>query len=176
MVLPSEEQGGDRQPEAEELKRAINKAVQKVGRDLEGFSFNTAVSTLMELSNTMQRLRPALDGGDTWNWAVERVLLMLAPIAPHLADEVWHRRGHTESIHRESWPEYDEAMTVDEVVTIVVQVNGKVRDRLEAPRGEELESLQEQALASPRVAPHIEGKQVVKVVGIPDRLINIVVR
>ena len=175
MGQPSDD-GHDAQPAAEELQRGVNKAIKKVGADLESFEFNTSVSTLMELTNLMQRVRPELEGGKTWNWAVGRLLLIVAPIAPHLADELWHRWGHTESVHVQSWPEYDEAMTIDEVVTIVVQVNGRVRDRLEVPRGEEVESIREQALASPRVQPHVQGREIVKVVSVPEKLVNIVVR
>ncbi len=173
---PSDADGEDRQPASDELRRAVHKTIKKVGDDLESLQFNTAVSALMELTNLMQRLRPELEGSPGWNRSVELLLLILAPIAPHLADELWHRRGHTESIHRQRWPEYDEALTIDEVVTVVVQVNGKVRDRLELPRGEEEKTVVELALSSPRIQPHIEGRQVVKTVAIPDKLVNIVVR
>jgi leucyl-tRNA synthetase len=100
----------------------------------------------------------------------------MAPITPHITEELWHLHGHTESIHLQEWPAYDEAMTIDEVVTIVVQVNGKLRDRLEVPRGEEEESVKEQALASPRVQPHVRDRQIAKVISVPDKLVNIVVR
>ena len=154
----------------------MNKTIKKVGEDLETFQFNTAVSALMELTNLMQRVRQDLEGSEAWTWAVDRLMIVLAPIAPHLSEELWHRHGHERSIHLESWPGYDEAMTVDDVATVVIQVNGKLRDRLQVPRGEEMESVQEQALASPKVRPHIEGKQVVKVITVPDKLVNIVVR
>jgi leucyl-tRNA synthetase len=166
----------ERQPLAEDAHRAVHKTIQKVGEDLASYAFNTAVSSLMELTNFLLRHRSELEGTATWSWAVERLLLMLAPIAPHLADELWHRHGHKESIHLQPWPEFDEAMTIDEVVTIVVQVNGKLRDRMEVPRGEEMESVKEQALASSRVQPHIQGREVVKIVAVPDKLVNIVVK
>ncbi|HLJ67338.1 MAG TPA: leucine--tRNA ligase [Chloroflexota bacterium] len=165
----------NRQPEAENLQRVVNKTIKRVGRDLESFDFNTAVSALMELTNELQRVRPALEGSSVWNWAVERLVLMLAPIAPHLTEELWHRHGHDGSVHRQEWPTYDEALTLDEVVTVVVQVNGKVRDRLEVPRGEDIETVAEQALASPRVQPYLDNRRVVKIVKVPDRLVNIVV-
>jgi leucyl-tRNA synthetase len=167
---------GAPQPEAEDLRRAVNKTIKKVGHDLHSFAFNTAISSLMELTNLFQRLRGTLEGTEVWQWGVERLLLMMAPIAPYVTEELWHRRGHTESIHLEPWPEYDEALTVDEVATVVVQVNGKVRDRLEVPRGEEGQSIIEQALASARVQPHIEGREVLKTIYIPEKLVSIVVR
>jgi len=170
------ERAEDREPESLELRRAVHKTVKKVGADLKDFRFNTAVSALMELTNLMQRVRGALEGSETWSWAVERLLLILAPIAPHVADELWYMHGHHESIHLQPWPGFDPVMTVDDVVTVVVQVNGKLRDRLEVPRDEEMESVQEQALASPRVQPHLQGREVVNIVAVPNKLINIVVR
>jgi leucyl-tRNA synthetase len=100
----------------------------------------------------------------------------MAPITPHIAEELWHLQGHHESVHLQNWPEYDDVMTLDEVITIVVQVNGKLRDRLEVPRGEEQESVTEQAMASPKVQPYLEGHEVVKVITVPEKLVNIVVR
>jgi len=84
-------------------------------------------------------------------------LTLVAPIAPHITEELWHSLGHQRSIHLESWPTYDDALTLDEVVTVVIQVNGKLRDRLEVPRGTEMQSVQEQALASKRVQPYRRG-------------------
>jgi leucyl-tRNA synthetase len=130
----------------------------------------------MELTNLMQDLRTDLRGTPTWTWAVETLLEMVAPIAPHSSEEAWHRSGKQGSIHLRRWPAFDEAMTLDEVVTIVVQVNGKVRDRLLVPRGEETESVTEQALTSPRVRAYIEGREIVRVVAIPDKLVNVVVK
>lgn len=164
------------QPAALELRRAVNKTIKKVGDDLAGFQFNTAVSSLMELTNLMQRVRSDVGGTETWSWAVERLVIMLAPIAPYIAEELWHLRGHNQSVHLQEWPAYDEAQTIDDVVTVVVQVNGKLRDRLEVPRGQEGESVQEQALASPRVQPHVQGRKIVKIITVPDKLVNIVVR
>ena len=176
IAQPVERGGEEHQPAAEELRRAVNKTIKRVGIDLEGFEFNTAVSALMELTNLMQRVRTELAGSEAWAWAVERLLLILAPVAPYITEELWHLHGYSDSVHRRQWPSYDEAMTIDDVVTVVVQVNGKLRDRLEVPRGEETESVKEQALASPRVQPHVRGKEVVKVIAVPDKLVNIVVQ
>jgi leucyl-tRNA synthetase len=173
---PADSVEHDRQPEELELRRAVHKTIKRVTRDLDSFQYNTAVSALMELTNLMQRGRETLEGSPVWSWAVEHLLLLMAPITPHVSEELWHLHGHTESVHRQPWPAYDEAMTLDEVVTVVVQVNGKLRDRLFVPRGEEEESVREQALASPKVQPHIQGRQVVKIVTVADRLVNIVVR
>ncbi|MDQ2742278.1 MAG: class I tRNA ligase family protein, partial [Chloroflexota bacterium] len=173
---PEVTRGDQPQPEALELRRAVNRSIKKVGEDIETFQFNTAISSLMELTNTMQRLRGSLEGTQTWHWTLEHLLLMMAPIAPFITEELWHRQGHAGSIHLESWPMYDEALTVNEVVTIVVQVNGKVRDRLEVPRGEDMETVQEQALASEKVQPYVYGREIAKVIGVPDTLVNFVVK
>jgi leucyl-tRNA synthetase len=175
LAQPTQQNIADHEPAALELRRAVHKTIRKVGSDLEGLQFNTAVSALMELTNDMVRRRDELEGSSTWSWALRHLLLMIAPIAPHLAEELWRRHGHGRSIHLETWPDYDDALIVDDVITIVVQVNGKVRDRLEVPRGEEMESVVEQAQASPRVVPHLEGRAVAKVITLPGKLVNFVV-
>lgn len=164
------------EPEELELRRGVNKTIKRVTRNLDAFQYNTAVSALMELTNLMQRVRPAMEGSETWTWAIGELLRLMAPITPYVTEELWHRRGHEQSVHLEAWPQYDEAMTVEDVVTVVVQVNGKLRDRLEIPRGEDMETVKEQALASPKVQSHIEGKDVVRVITVPDKLVNVVVR
>jgi leucyl-tRNA synthetase len=166
----------DSKPAADDLRRFVHKTIKRVTEDLEGFDFNTAVSALMELTNAAQRYRADLEGSETWAWAIRTLLILSAPLAPHMTEELWHRHGHQESIHLQSWPEYDPAMTLDEVVTVVVQVNGKVRDRLEVPRGIEMESVVEEAQARPKVLAFTEGKQAVRVGTVPDKLANIVVR
>ena len=177
MAQPAEAQGrAPQEPEELELRRAVNRTIKRVQRDLERFQYNTAVSTLMELTNVMQRVRPVLEGTQVWEWAVEQMLRIMAPITPYITEELWHRRGHEMSVHLQPWPEYDEAMTIEDVVTVVVQVNGKLRDRLEVPRGEDVESVKEQALSSPRIQPYTEGKEIVNVVTVPDKLVNVVVR
>jgi leucyl-tRNA synthetase len=176
LAQPAETRRAEQQPAALELRRTVNKTIKRVGDDMAAFQFNTAVSSLMELTNLMQRVRDELEGSETWSWAVQQLLLMLAPMTPYISEELWHRHGHTDSVHLQSWPGYDEVMTVDEVVTVVVQVNGKLRDRLDVPRDEAMETVQEQALASPRVKPHLAEREIVKVVSVPNKLINFVVR
>jgi leucyl-tRNA synthetase len=161
---------------AEDVQRTVHKTIKKVGEDLEGFQFNTAVSALMELTNLLQRSRTSLEGTEMWKWATQQLVTMMAPMTPHIAEELWHLQGHGDSVHLQEWPAYDEVMTLDEVVTVVVQVNGKLRDRLEVPRGEEQESVTEQAMASPKVQPFLDGKEVVKIITVPEKLVNIVVR
>jgi leucyl-tRNA synthetase len=164
------------QPSASvELERAVNKTIKRVTEDMIRYQFNTSISALMELTNMMHRLRNDLEGSAAWKFALDRLLVMMAPIAPHVTEELWHRHGHEESVHRVKWPEFDEAMTIDELVTVVVQVNGKLRDRLEMARGAEPASVRQLALASPRVQPFVRGRRIVKVIEISDKLVNIVV-
>jgi leucyl-tRNA synthetase len=103
------------------------------------------------------------------------MLLMLAPIAPHITEELWLKiKPGSRSIHQQAWPEYDEALVAEDLVTLVVQVNGKVRDRLEIQAGTNKEETERLALAAPKVQTYLEGKQIRKVVVVPERLVNIV--
>jgi len=100
---------------------------------------------------------------------------MLAPIAPHITEELWEKiKPGSGSIHQQTWPEYEESLIVEDMVTLVVQVNGKVRDRLEMPAGTSKEEAEQSALAAPKVQSYLEGKQIRKVIVVPDRLVNIV--
>ncbi len=162
---------------ARDLRRLAHTTLAKVTEDIEEKRFNTAIAAMMELTNAMQRLR---DEGHAdaaaWTETVDLLTLMLAPPCPHVAEELWERAGHAYSVHQQSWPEYDPALTVRDTVDIAVQVNGKVRDRISiAPSADEA-TARAAAEASPRVADHLVGKQVVRVVFVPERLLNIVVR
>ena len=100
---------------------------------------------------------------------------MLAPIAPHITEELWQKlKPGSRSIHQQTWPEYDEALVAEDLVTLVVHVNGKVRDRLEMQAGTNKEETERLALAAPKVQTYLEGKQILKVVVVPERLVNIV--
>ena len=111
-----------------------------------------------------------------WREAIDSLLLLMAPSAPHLAEELWGRTGHEYSIHSQSWPEWDEELAREEEITLVVQVNGKLRDRLQVPTDVTEERAKELALASARVRAHTDGRQMLRVVYVPGRLVNVVVR
>jgi leucyl-tRNA synthetase len=135
------------------------------------------VAALMELTNAMQRQRDAgpIDRG-AWGDTVRLLVLMMAPACPHIAEELWERTGHEYSVHLQSWPEPDRALLRRETVEIPVQVNGRVRDRIEvSPDATEAEA-RSAAEASARVAEHLAGHEVARVVYVPGRLLNIVVR
>ncbi len=159
------------------LRRAVHTTLAKVTEDLEAKRFNTAIASMMELTNEMQRLR---DEGTTdeaaWNEACHLLTLMLAPPCPHIAEELWQRQGGGYSVHQQSWPEVDEAATVRDSVDVVVQVNGKVRDRVAlAPDADEA-TARSQAEAMPRIAEQLDGKEIVRVVYVAGRLLNFVVK
>jgi leucyl-tRNA synthetase len=158
------------------LRKRLHRAVQRATDDMEKFRFNTLIAGLMELTNDLQR---ALQAGpvhpQAWQEAVDSLLLLLAPLAPHIAEELWQRRGRPYSIHQQPWPSYDPELARPEEVTLVVQVNGRLRDRLTVPADISEEEARELALGSPRVRPHLGERPVRRIVYVPGKLVNIVV-
>ncbi len=152
-----------------ELDRAVQRTIKKVTEDLEGYHFNTAVAAMMELSTAAFHA-----SGPSRDAAIDALVLLLAPFAPHITEELWQRRGGQGSVHRQTWPAFDPAVARDVAVTIVAQVNGKVRDRLELAAGLSEDALKQAALASPKVAQAIAGLRVERVIVVADRLVNVV--
>ncbi|MFN3705554.1 MAG: leucine--tRNA ligase [Thermoflexales bacterium] len=161
---------------ARELRRIAHHTIQRYERDIRAFSFNTIVAAMMEFTNTLYKARDAgLVGTPAWNEAVEILVKLLAPIAPHLAEELWERLGRPYSVTQQPWPTVDEsALTVD-TITIVVQVNGKVRDRVTVPADADEEAVRRAALAAEGVRRFINGQQPKQVHYVKGRLINFVV-
>jgi len=164
-----------------ELLRATHRTIVKVTEDVErAYQFNTAIAALMELLNAATKLHADLGEGESADraalaGAVGTVLVLLSPFAPHIAEELWERMGHAAPLARAEWPEADPAMLVREVMTVVVQVNGKLRDKLELPAGAAEAAVKEAALASVAVQSHMGGKPPRKVIYVPGKLINVVV-
>ena len=159
--------------------RTLNKTIRKVTRDVEGFRFNTAVSALMELQNEVLDVWSGARGALTlaqWREVVTAMTLLIAPMAPHLGEEVWELLGHGETVLDAPWPSWDEELAADEVVTVVVQVNGKLRDRLEVPVDAEKDAVLELARTAANTVRFLEGKQIVKEIFVPGKLVNFVVR
>jgi len=160
-----------------ELLRTTHQTIRKVTNDLEKLRFNTMVSALMELTNYLTAVKEAgLVTAADWDWAIDRLILMLAPSAPHITEEIWQQTGHNYSVHNQSWPEWDESLAKDEEVTLVVQVNGKLRDRITVPASISEDEAKKIAMASDKVKTNLEGKTVVKEIYVPGKLLNIVVR
>ncbi len=159
------------------VQRLTHRTVKRVTKDLDDFQFNTMVSALMELTNELLPLKDQpVARTREWREAIEKLVLMMAPSTPYVAEELWERLGNEYSVHLQSWPEFDDELTRDKTVDLVVQVNGKVRDRMTVdPTIEEAEALT-RALALPRVQELIDGKSPAKVIFVPGRLLNIVVR
>ena len=163
-----------------ELRRKTHRTIAKLSEDMEDFRFNTGVAALMEWVNAMYEVANALPKGQrsaALDEAIETLVQLLAPIAPHIADEMWEGLGMEGFLYKHSWPESDQAVAeAAEKMIIVVQVNSKLRDKLEAAPGTDMEQIKADALKLPGVARHIEGKEIVKVVVVPGKLVNVVVK
>lgn len=162
-----------------DLRRLTHQTIKRVSEDIEGrFNFNTAISAIMELVNGLYAYR---DKEANCNLlvvkeAVESLILLLAPFAPHITEELWQALGYKTSVHLESWPKFvPEALTVDEV-TVVVQINGKVREKIIIPVNMDKKEVEEHVLAQPKIAEQVEGQDIVKVVVVPNKLVNIVIK
>ncbi|MCH7522509.1 MAG: leucine--tRNA ligase [Chloroflexi bacterium] len=160
-----------------DLRRLTHQTIRKATADMERFRFNTLLAALMELTNGLLRHRDAgpVDR-DAWIEGVQSLLLMLAPVAPHVSEELWARSGRPYSVHTQAWPTWDDDLAREDEITLVVQVNGKLRDRIQAPADIDEERAKELALASERVRQFTKGKQVAKIIYVPGKLVNLVVR
>jgi len=165
------QEGGNLSPEdTEQVTRLLHKTIKKVTADTSSLDFNTAISQMMIYSNELVRLETV--PRTLW----EPLVVMLSTYAPHLGEELWEKLGHRESVSKSVWPVYDESLTVDSEATIVVQVNGKIRDKFSAAAGTCAEELEKTARELPGVKKWLEGHSVVKVITVPGKLVNIVVK
>ncbi|MBI4303072.1 MAG: leucine--tRNA ligase [Chloroflexi bacterium] len=159
------------------LARITHQTIRKVTNDLERIHFNTMLAALMEFTNYLTKAKESGHISDAaWKEATDTLILLIAPTAPHLAEELWQATGHEYSIHNQRWPEWDEELAKEEEITLVVQVNGKLRDRITVPASIAEAEARELAMSSQRVKAHIEGKKIQNVVYVPGRLVNVVVR
>ncbi|MDR0451957.1 MAG: leucine--tRNA ligase [Treponema sp.] len=152
------------------LTRLLHKTIKKVSADTESLNFNTAISAMMVYSNELARLEKVPRA--LW----EPLVLMISAYAPHLGEELWEKLGYRESVSRSPWPAYDEALTRDSEVTVVVQVNGKIRDKFSAAAGTDKAALEKTALALPGTLKWTGGRPPAKVIVVPDKLVNIVTK
>jgi leucyl-tRNA synthetase len=172
LVTGGDSSGGEADPT--ELERRTNRLIKKVTDDLEAFRFNTSIAALMEHTNYLLAVRGRV-GNDEWHEALRAFVTVLSPFAPHHAEELWAEMGEEYSVHEQAWPGYEEALIQAPEITLVVQVNGKLRDRIDAPADISEEAARELALSSARVRPHLEGKELRKSIYVPGRLVNLVV-
>jgi leucyl-tRNA synthetase len=157
------------------MRRKTHQTIRKVGEDTKGFSFNTAIAAMMEMRNTLVAAEKARNvSAAVWDDAIDNLLLILAPIAPHITEELWAYRGYSYSIHQQMWPEWDAEIAKEDSITLIVQVNGKVRDRMEVPADIDNATAEAQALASEKIQAILAGKAPRKIIVIKGRLVNIV--
>ncbi|HEY8477677.1 MAG TPA: leucine--tRNA ligase [Chloroflexota bacterium] len=176
LALDAEGVGANPSPSADqELQRIMHKTIARVTDDMEKFRFNTMLAALMSFSNEMVRLRGAVSR-PVWDEAVEKLLLLLAPSAPHLTEELWHRLGHDQSIHLQPWPTFRPELLEEEKVTLVIQVNGKVRDKVEIPVDLPEEQVRTLVMERPRIQQLLDGRTLANFVYVPNRLVNLVIR
>jgi leucyl-tRNA synthetase len=156
-----------------DLRRAVHTAIKEVSEDLEEYQFNTAIAELMKLSNALAEA--GIPDSPVYAEGIRTLVLLLAPFAPHIAEELWQALGGTDSVHRQSWLSYDPAALVADTVTIVVQVNGKLRGSFEAPADVTPEEQERLALQSEAAQKYLQGATPKKVVVVPKKLVNVVV-
>jgi leucyl-tRNA synthetase len=157
-------------PASEEVLRALHKTIKKVSEDTEAMRFNTAIAAMMEFTHELARM-PAVP-----REVAEQAIILLSPYAPHIAEELWARLGHAQSLAYAAWPAWDEALVKAQSVGVGVQLNGKLRDTLEVPVDITQEAILALAKSSPKIAPHLEGKTLVREIYVPGRIVNLVVK
>lgn len=161
-----------------EILVIAHKTAKKITEDINDDKFNTAVSSMMEAVNSYYKLKVDQPIGktDAWKYAIESLLMVLSPFAPHITEELWSEIGYNDSIHVDHWPTWDNQYLQSDVMTIVVQVNGKLRAKLEVEKETDVEEIKRIALESDNVAKYVGDKKPAKVIYVPGRLVNIVVQ
>ena len=169
--------GGNSAYDERTLRRRVHQTLKRVTSEFENFEFNTIISSLMELLNEMYKARGGgAVGSAAWQEAKEIYVKMLAPVAPHIAEELWtNHMGKPYSVHQQSWPKVDEAAAKEDVIEIPVQVNGKVRDRITIPAEASEDEIRSAALASEIIQKHLEGREPKKVIVANKRLVSVVI-
>jgi leucyl-tRNA synthetase len=176
VLNPHADRGQASSFDERQLQRVIHQTILRVENDIVAFKFNTMVAALMEFTNALYKARDAgLHTTPAWQPAIETLVLLIAPVAPHLAEELWARLGHSYSVHQQRWPVGDPALAAEEEVEVVLQVNGKVRDKLTVPADADEDTLRTLALSSERLKGHIGAKTIRKVIVVPGKLVNVVV-
>jgi leucyl-tRNA synthetase len=177
LVLATADADAEGLPDGEiELRRKLHQTIRQVSDDLQDFEFNTVVSALMELTNTLTSARDAGQAGSpAFKEAVDGLLRMMAPVTPHLAEELWSRLGRPYSIHAQTWPTFDPKAVEEDEITLVIQINGKVRDRIQVSATIDEADAKAKALANPTVQSYLSGSEAKHVIYVPGRLVNIVI-
>ena len=161
-----------------DLNFMINTTIKKVSEDAGGrFNFNTAISSIMELVNTMYKYKNKPDiNMPLFNKAIETLVVVLSPFTPHICEELWSMLGHEDRLYNKDWPEYDNSALILDEVEVVVQINGKLKDRLKLPNNSSKEVTEEAARNLDRIKAELDGKEVVKLIHVPNKILNFVVK
>ena len=163
--------------ESKAIERLRNKTIKRVTEDLSNFRFNTALAALMECNNALiKQQNETVARSAAYRQTLETMMQLLSPMAPHITEELWQLTGHKGSVHTSQWPTFDEALTRDDAFTLVMQINGKVRERVEVPATINEAEVREMVLNNPRIVSLIGETTIQKIIYIPGRLVNIVVR
>lgn len=159
-----------------EVLAVAHKTTRKVTSDIEDEKFNTAISSMMEAVNAYYKLKEkGIGKSDAWKYAIESLLMVLSPFAPHITEELWHELGYTDTIHVDHWPTWDDDLTQEEQMTLIVQVNGKVRAKLVLPVDTDEDAVKQAGLSDENVQKFVEGAEPKKLIYVKGRLLNIVV-
>jgi leucyl-tRNA synthetase len=172
-LLQAKVEAGSLTKAERDLRRAVHTAIKEVSEDLEEYQFNTAIAGLMKLSNALAEAE--IPDSPVYAEGIRTLVLLLAPFAPHMAEELWQALGGTDSVHRQAWPTYDPAALVADTVTIVVQVNGKLRGSFEAPADVTPQEQERLALQSEAAQRYLQGMTPKRVIVVPKKLVNLVV-
>jgi leucyl-tRNA synthetase len=178
-VGPCAAPSGELGEAARDLRRKEHETIRRVTRDMgDRFHFNTAIAAIMELVNEIgsarERLAESEDGRFALSSAVASAIVALSPAAPHICEEIWQALGYETGLSEISWPEYDQSALAVDQVTVVVQVNGKLRGRIQVPPDANRETLEQEAMSEPNVRRHIQGKDVKKTIIVPGKLVNVI--
>ena len=170
-------------PTERQVRRKLHQTIRKVGLDIEGFQFNTAIAAIMELLNDIYAYAPlekeALPHDVNpllVSELIENLTLLIAPFAPHLGEEVWQEMGNRSTVYRASWPVFDSAVAAEDEINIMVQINGKIRDKVQVRRDADEESVRRLIFQTARVMQFISGKEVIKTVFVPNKMFSIVIK
>lgn len=174
--LASQSESSEAGAERPDVTQPINAAIKKATEDIEAQRYNTAIAAMMQCVNELYKAKAerGFAGRQAWQFALESLVQLVAPFAPHIAEELWHQLGHDDSVQVDHWPKIDEAALATKTLTIVVQVNGKLRATLNLPAGSDQAAVEQQALAHEHVAKYVSG-QPKRIVYVPGKLLNIVV-
>jgi len=175
--LESDQSGNETGSTSQAVQPIIHRLIKTISEDLTKLNFNTAVAAQMETVNELYKLKEQdhFIGRESWQFAIESLLQLLSPFAPHLSEELWQQLGHSGSIHTSQWPSYDEKYLIRDSATIVVQINGKLRARLTLPVDVTEEQAANAAKTEPKIIEHLAGREIKKTIYVPGRLVNLVV-